>query len=66
MDIEMVFNELSADKPSENEHIARQWMSQFIKTMVVATRKYGVKTVLRIEKDFYDLLLARDYRFISG
>lgn len=61
MDIEMVFNELSAEKPAENVHFARQWMSKFITTMIVATQKYRVKMVLRLEKNFYDIPLTDGY-----
>ncbi len=63
MEIEMVFNELSAlPQPiTNNIHTARQWMSTFIQTTVSATAKFKVKRVLRFEPEFFNMLLAPDY-----
>jgi len=56
----MVFNELSA-QPASDKYAARKRMSTFIGTTVVATGRFGVKQVLRIEKNFFSILLAPDY-----
>jgi len=61
MDVEMVFNELSGQPPAANIHDARKRMSIFIGTTVVATGKFGVKRVLRVERDFLSLELAPGY-----
>jgi hypothetical protein len=61
MDVEMVFNELSAESPAQDIPSARKWMSDFIATTALATGEFGVRRVLRIEKDFFDILLAIDY-----
>jgi len=61
MDVEMVFNELSV-LTAQDVHTARQWMSAFIATAALATGKFGVKQVLRLEKEeFFNMLLAPDY-----
>lgn len=61
MDVEMVFNELSAVVPAPDIRAAGERMSIFIETTVVATSKYKLSRVLRIEKVFFDMLLAPDY-----
>lgn len=61
MDIEMVFNELSLQTPAQNIHIARQWMSTLLQTTAEATKNFGVKRVLRVEKEFFEKPLAPEY-----
>ncbi|OQX25970.1 MAG: hypothetical protein BWK80_12910 [Desulfobacteraceae bacterium IS3] len=61
MDVEMVFNELSAVVPAPDIRTARQWMSALIETTVEATVKSYVSRVFRIEKDFFNILIANDY-----
>lgn len=53
MDLEMVFNELSLQTPAKDIYAARQWMSMLIQTIVLATGQFGVKRVLRIEKEIF-------------
>lgn len=60
MDVEMVFNELSAQSLSSDIYIARQWMATFIETSVMATG-FGVNRILRIEEDFLNMPLTSDY-----
>ena len=60
MDVEMVFNELSAQSSAPDIYIAREWMSTFIQTTVMAAG-FGVSRILRIEEDFHNMLLASDY-----
>jgi len=57
----MVFNELSAKAQAADSASARKRMSIFIATTVLATGNFGVKRVLRIEKEFFDILLAPEY-----
>jgi len=58
MDVEMVFNELSA-VPAPDIHTARQRMSMFIGVTALATGKFGVKRVLRIAEK--NIMLAEEY-----
>ncbi len=61
MEVEMVFNELSA-LTAQDVHTARQRMSVFMATATLATGKFGVKRVLRLEREeFFNMLLAPDY-----
>ncbi len=60
MDVEMVFNELSLDSPAQNVYAARERMLVFIQTMALAAGKFGVKRVLRLEKEHLSLSLTRD------
>lgn len=57
MDLEMVFNELSLQTKAQDEYVARQWMSTFIQTIVLATGKFGVKRVLRFEIELFNTSL---------
>jgi len=59
MDLEMVFNELSAQTPAADIATARQWMSELISTMREAKR-CGLKG-LRIQADFHVMVLAENY-----
>jgi hypothetical protein len=60
MDLEMVFNELSAHLPASSTEQARQWMTQFLSLMTTATRQ-GVNRVLRTNEDFHIASLAPNY-----
>ena len=59
MDLEMVFNELSARTLAPDISTARQWMSELISTMLAAQRR-GLKG-LRTQTDFHDMVLAENY-----
>ncbi|MEG4171089.1 MULTISPECIES: hypothetical protein [unclassified Microcoleus] len=59
MDLEMVFNELSARTLAPDISIARQWMSELIRTMVAA-KGCGLKGI-RIQADFHAMILAESY-----
>ncbi|MEG4056829.1 MULTISPECIES: hypothetical protein [unclassified Microcoleus] len=59
MDLEMVFNELSARTLAPDISTARQWMSELIRTMVAAQR-CGLKGI-RIQADFHAMILAESY-----
>jgi len=59
MDLEMVFNELSARTLAPDISTARQWMSELISTMREAKR-CGLKG-LRTQTDFHDMVLAENY-----
>jgi len=59
MDLEMVFNELSARTLAPDISTARQWMSELISTMLAAQRR-GLKG-LRTQTDFPDMVLAENY-----
>ncbi len=59
MDLEMVFNELSARNLAPDISIARQWMSELIRTMVAA-KGCGLKGI-RTQADFHAMLLAENY-----
>jgi len=59
MDLEMVFNELSARTLAPDISTARQWMSELISTMREAQR-CGLKG-LRTQTDFHDMVLAENY-----
>ncbi|OQY59097.1 MAG: hypothetical protein B6245_08455 [Desulfobacteraceae bacterium 4572_88] len=61
MDVEMVFNELSGQPPAANIHDAMKRMSIFIGTTVMATGRFRVKRVLRVEKVFLSMELAPGY-----
>lgn len=65
MDLEIVFNELSLRVPAANVQTARQWMSEFINTLLVIKPSSGVKRKLRAKSDFSYLLLAPDYRLVQ-
>ncbi|MEG3906331.1 hypothetical protein Q5691_01120 [Microcoleus sp. w1-18aA5] len=59
MDLEMVFNELSARTLAPDIFTARQWMSELIRTMVAA-KGCGLKGI-RIQADFHAMILAESY-----
>ena len=59
MDLEMVFNELSARTLAPDISTARQWMSELIRTMVAA-KGCGLKGI-RIQADFHAMILAESY-----
>ncbi|WP_019486939.1 MULTISPECIES: hypothetical protein [Kamptonema] len=59
MDLEMVFNELSARTLAPDIFTARQWMSELISIMREAKR-CGLKGI-RIQADFYVLILTENY-----
>ena len=59
MDLEMVFNELSARTLAPDISTARQWMSELIRTMVAA-KGCGLKGI-RIQADFHVMVLAENY-----
>ncbi|MEG4408527.1 hypothetical protein [Microcoleus sp. MON2_D5] len=59
MDLEMVFNELSARTLAPDISTARQWMSELISTRREAQR-CGLKG-LRTQTDFHDMVLAENY-----
>jgi hypothetical protein len=59
MDLEMVFNELSARTLAPDISTARQWMSELISTMLAAQR-CGLKGI-RIQADFHVMVLAENY-----
>ncbi|MEG5000390.1 hypothetical protein [Microcoleus sp. B4-D4] len=59
MDLEMVFNELSARTLAPDISTARQWMSELIRTMVAA-KGCGLKA-MRTKEDFSAIILAENY-----
>lgn len=59
MDLEMVFNELSARTLAPDISTARQWMSELISTMLAA-KGCGLKGI-RIQADFHAMILAESY-----
>jgi hypothetical protein len=59
MDLEMVFNELSARTLAPDISTARQWMSELISTMREAQR-CGLKGI-RTQTDFHAMVLAENY-----
>ncbi|NJK76472.1 MAG: hypothetical protein HC942_23860 [Microcoleus sp. SU_5_6] len=61
MDLEMVFNELSARTLAPDISTARQWMSELISTIREA-RSRGLK-VVRTNEDFHAMVLAENYPF---
>ncbi len=60
MELDLILNELSLQNPAANEQTAREWMSNFIKT-IRAVKIQGVKVYLRTQHDFHTALLAQDY-----
>lgn len=63
MDLEMVFNELSARNRAPDISTARQWMSELIMTMREA-KSCGLKGI-RIPADFHAMVLAENYPLAS-
>ena len=59
MDLEMVFNELSARTLAPDISTARQWMSELISTMREA-KGCGLKA-MRTKEDFWAIILAENY-----
>lgn len=59
MDLEMVFNELSARTLAPDISTARQWMAELIRTMVAA-KGCGLKA-MRTKEDFFAIILAENY-----
>jgi hypothetical protein len=59
MDLEMVFNELSARTLAPDISTARQWMSELISTMLAA-KGCGLKA-MRTKEDFWAIILAENY-----
>jgi hypothetical protein len=60
MEIDLVFNELSLQNPASDQQTAREWMSNFIKTVKVV-KSQGVKVYLRTQYDFHKTILANEY-----
>ena len=60
MDFDLILNELSLQNPTSDKQTARQWMSNFIKT-IKAVKDQGVKVYLRTKDDFHTTILAPDY-----
>lgn len=60
MTLEMVLNELSLQTPAPDIPTARQWMSEFIQTILEAT-KTGVKRILRTQDNINSIELAPNY-----
>ncbi|MGL5872384.1 MAG: hypothetical protein ACRC2R_08455 [Xenococcaceae cyanobacterium] len=61
MDLEIVFNELSIEQSATDLSTAKQWMSEFIKTILAIKPPPGAKRKLRTKNDFNYSLLAPDY-----
>jgi hypothetical protein len=59
MQLEMVLNELSLQNPVNDERIAKELMSNLIKTISLAVKK-GI-TKLRTESKIYDIIIAPNY-----
>jgi hypothetical protein len=59
MDLEMVFNELSARNLAPDISTAQQWMSELISTMREA-KSCGLKGI-RTKEDFNSMVLAENY-----
>ncbi len=59
MDLEMVFNELSARNLAPDISTAQKWMSELISTMREAKR-CGLKGI-RVQADFYGMVIAENY-----
>jgi hypothetical protein len=59
MQLEMVLNELSLQNPVNDKRIARELMSELIKTINLAVKE-GI-TILRTENRIYDFIIAPDY-----
>lgn len=62
MALEMVINEHSLQEASD-EHEARTWMKQFVKTIQKAADQYKVSRSLRMNRDIFDATLASNYHF---
>ncbi len=60
MEIEMVFNELSAVNPANDKFQSRDLMSQLVMTLQAATKR-GVSRILRTQEDINLLELAPEY-----
>ena len=60
MEIDLVFNELSLQNPASDQQTAREWMSNFIKTVKVV-KSQGVKVYLRTQYNFHKTILANEY-----
>jgi len=65
MDLELVFNELSVRTPAADVSTARQWMSEFINTILAIKPPPAIKRKLRAESDFNYLLLAPNYLLVQ-
>lgn len=63
MDLEMVFNELSARNLAPDISTAQKWMSELISTMLEAKR-CGLKGI-RTQADFHAMVLAENYPLAS-
>ncbi len=62
MELELVFNELSCEKPAPSVELARQHIESFVLTMVEATRR-GVKRNIRSTCDLQQLELGPGYHW---
>ncbi len=60
MDLEMVLNELSFRSLANDISTAQQWMLDLISTINVAAG-HGVKKIIHIDRNLYDVVLAPDY-----
>ena len=56
----MVLNELSLRSPANDIPTAQQWMLDLISTINVAAG-HGVKKIIHINRDLFDVVLAPDY-----
>lgn len=60
MDLEMVLNELSLRSPADDISTARTWMSDLLSTISLAA-SFGVKKVIHVDRNLFDVALAPDY-----
>ncbi len=60
MEFDLVFNEISVQNIDANAEIAKQWMSELIKTIRAFTAQ-GVKVNIRSHESFYHITLAPNY-----
>ncbi|MBW4622262.1 MAG: hypothetical protein KME17_23275 [Cyanosarcina radialis HA8281-LM2] len=65
MDLEIVFNELSIEIFAQDIPTAKQWMSEFINTILAIKLPPGGKRKLRTKNDFNYLLLAPSYTVVQ-
>jgi len=60
VEFDLVFNEISVQNIDANAEIAKQWMSELIKTIRAFTAQ-GVKVNIRSHESFYHITLAPNY-----
>jgi len=56
----MVLNELSLRTPADDISTARKWMSDLLGTINLAAT-HGVKKIIHVDRDLYNIVLASDY-----